>query len=95
MKEKYKKYLPIGSVVLLENAIKRVMITGFCIKGKEEDSKIYDYIGCLYPEGVLDTEKNLMFDHDKIQKIFAIGYSDEEEKKFKEKLDQELEKMNN
>lgn len=90
----YEKYLPIGTIVLLKDANKRVMITGFLMKKAEQQNKIYDYIGCLYPEGVLNTEKNLVFDHDQIQKIFAIGYSDEEEKNFKAKLKEELAKNN-
>lgn len=94
MKEKYKKYLPIGSVVLLEKASKRVMITGFCAKGKEQGDKIFDYIGCLYPEGILNTEQNLLFNHDQIEKIFAIGFSDEEEKLFKERLNKEVQNLN-
>ena len=95
MKEKYKKYLPIGSVVLLENTSQRVMITGFCVKSKQKEMSVYDYIGCLYPDGVFSTKNNLLFNHDKIQKIFAIGYSDEEEKKFKEKLETILTQIEN
>ena len=93
MKEKYKKYLPIGSVVLLKDAKKRVMITGFCIQAKEKADKRFDYIACLYPEGVIDTEKNLLFDHENIEKIYAIGYSDDEEKTFKEKLNDIVSKL--
>ena len=96
MKEKYKKYLPIGSVVLLKEASKRIMITGFAVKGKDDNTgKVYDYIACLYPEGVINTEQNLLFNHDDIQRIFAIGYSDDEEKTFKERLNIEIEKINN
>lgn len=94
MEEKYSKYLPIGSVVLMKGATKRVMVTGFLIKAKTgENNQTYDYIGCIYPEGVLDTEKNLMFNHEDIEKIFAIGFVDEEETKFKEKLVAEYNKI--
>lgn len=81
------KYLPIGSVVLLKNAKKRLMITGFYIKAKTDNNDmIYDYSGCLYPEGVLSSEENCVFNHDQIDKIYFLGYSDDEEKKFKEEL---------
>lgn len=87
MNQKYEKYLPIGSVVLLKNAKKRLMITGFYIKAKTgNDNEIYDYSGCLYPEGVLSSDENCVFNHDQIDKIYFLGYSDEEEKKFKEDL---------
>ncbi|MBQ9072549.1 MAG: DUF4176 domain-containing protein [Bacilli bacterium] len=70
------KYLPIGSVVLLKNAKKQVMITGFLARSKEENSKVYDYMGCMYPEGILSSEFNLLFNHDQIENIYYIGYSD-------------------
>lgn len=35
------KYLPIGSVVLLKNAKKRIMITGFVAKGKETGDEVF------------------------------------------------------
>ncbi len=74
------KYLPIGSVVLLKNAKKRVMITGFCCirTDGEEGQKIYDYTGCLYPEGVVSSDQNLLFNHEQIDKIFGTGFVDDE-----------------
>lgn len=82
------KYLPIGSVVLLKDAKKRVMVVGFAARGKETGDKMFDYMGCLYPEGVLSSDKNLLFDHEQIDKIFFLGYSDDEEKQLKVKLNQ-------
>ena len=86
------KFLPIGTVCLLKDATKKVMIAGFCATGVETGDKVFDYIGCLYPEGVFDTEKNLLFNHEDIDKYYAIGYSDDEEKKFKENLKKKLKK---
>ena len=80
------KFLPLGSVVLLKNATKRLMITGFYVKADENEEKTYDYVGCLYPEGVISSKENCVFNHEQIDKIFFIGYSDDEEKSFKEKL---------
>lgn len=80
------KFLPLGSVVLLKNATKRLMITGFYVKVDENGEKTYDYVGCLYPEGVISSKENCVFNHEQIDKIFFIGYSDDEEKRFKEKL---------
>ena len=78
-------YLPIGSVVLLKNARKRVMIYGRKIKAQDEE-KVYDYLGCLYPEGVLDSEKVILFDHSQIQMVYFIGFQDLEELVFRAKL---------
>ena len=72
------KYLPIGSVVLLKEAKKRVMVTGFVAQSQETGNKVFDYMGCLYPEGIISSEQNLLFNHDQIDKIFYLGYSDEE-----------------
>lgn len=80
------KYLPIGTVVMLKNGKKRVMITGFCCVDNDDTSKMYDYCACLYPEGTVSSDKNMMFDHNQIEKVYAEGYSDDEEKLFKEKL---------
>ena len=80
------KYLPIGTVVLLKGGKKRAMITGFCSIAQENQEKIYDYSGCVYPEGYLSSNQVCLFDHDQIEKIFFVGYEDEEEKDFKDKL---------
>ncbi len=87
MKEKkYDKFLPLGSIVLLKGATKRLMITGFCVTPNDNKNVIYDYSGCLYPEGIILTDQVALFNHDQIDKIYMIGYSDEEEKEFKTKL---------
>lgn len=80
------KYLPIGTVVLLKGGTKRVMITGFCSVAQEELDKIYDYSGCVYPEGYLKSDQVCLFDHEQIEKICFVGFEDEEEKTFKDKL---------
>lgn len=86
------KYLPIGSVCILKEATRRVMITGFLAKG-DSSEKVYDYVGCIYPEGVLSSDQNLLFDHEQIDKVFALGYSDADEKNFKNKLKKYLEEQ--
>jgi hypothetical protein len=75
------KFLPIGSVVLLNGGSKRIMIYGR--KQKELNSdKVWDYIACLYPEGNLNEEYMYLFNHDQIEKVFFIGFQDEEEIEF-------------
>ena len=79
------KFLPIGSVVILKGAVKKVMITGYTPIDMNKKNKIYDYCGCLYPEGVMDNN-NYLFNHDNIEKIFFEGYRDDEQKELSEKL---------
>lgn len=98
MEELGKKYLPIGTVVMLKGGTKRVMITGFCPIPENEKDKIWDYSGCMYPEGFLSSKQTCLFNHDQIEHIYHMGLIDEEEKNFKEKLNQisdALEKVKN
>lgn len=82
----YEKFLPIGTVVMLKNGKKRLMITGFCIAEDKERQKVFDYCGCVYPEGIIKSNQTFLFDHSQIEKIYYMGLIDEEEKKFKSKL---------
>lgn len=89
----YEKYLPIGTVVMLKGGTKRAMITGFCSIGNEDQTKVYDYSGCIYPEGIISSNKTLLFNHEQIDKIYHIGLSDDEDKQFKEKLKELINKI--
>lgn len=91
----YNKYLPIGTVVMLKNGKKRLMITGFCSVAENDKTKIYDYSGCLYPEGYLKSNQVCLFNHEQIEKIYHLGLADEEEKQFKTNLTNFINKMNN
>ena len=82
------KYLPVGSVVLLKEGTKRVMINGFCTMDAKNPEKIYDYSGVLFPEGSLSSDQALLFDHEQIARIDYLGLQDEEEKEFKIQLNQ-------
>ena len=77
------KYLPIGTVVMLKGGSKRVMITGFCSMAVEDQSTMFDYSGCMYPEGFLSSDQTALFNHNQIEKIYHLGLVDEEEQKFK------------
>ena len=80
------KYLPIGTVVMLKNGTKRAMITGFCSVAQEDKNKMYDYCGCIYPEGYVSSNQVCLFDHDQIIQVFHKGLVDDEEITFKNKL---------
>ena len=84
------KFLPIGTVVLLNNGKKEVMITSYCIfpnnteikEGQEVKAtkKMYEYGGCIYPEGILDSNMVCAFDHSQIASISHMGYETEQQK---------------
>ena len=89
------KYLPIGTVVMLKGASKRVMVTGFCaIKGNNKN-RMWDYTGCMYPEGFLSSNQTCLFNHDQIEKIYYFGLIDEEEEKFKAELNKMIDETQN
>ena len=77
--------LPLGSIVILENGDKKLMIFG----RKQislTDQKPYDYVACLYPEGNINVEFMYLFNHSDIKETVHKGYSDEDEEKFLKNL---------
>lgn len=72
--------LSISSIVLLNNAGKRLMIFGI------KQSKEYDYIGVQYPEGNIGSEYQYLFNHPDISAIIFRGFEDIEHQNFKSAL---------
>ncbi len=86
--EKEERFLPIGTVVLLKGATKRLMIAGYCAVDQEKKDEMWDYSGCMYPEGFLSSTQSFLFDHSQIAKIYSLGYKDNEEEEFQQKLNE-------
>lgn len=85
--------LPVGSVVLLKNSIKRLMIIGL-LQAKPEDMKrVYDYCGCVYPEGYMNPNNIYLFDEEQIDKVYYKGYMDEEQEAFELRVREILPKI--
>lgn len=84
----FESLLPIGTVVLLKNSKKRIMIIGVLQKQiKEGEEIIWDYSGCFYPEGYMGPDKTFLFNSDQIETVYAVGYQDQEQFAFKEQID--------
>ena len=76
-----KEYLPLGTIVILKEGEKAIMIYGrkqLHATTREE----YDYVACLYPEGNINEEFTYLFDHDQINEVIHTGYSDDADKEF-------------
>lgn len=86
------KFLPVGTIVKLKNKEKKIMITGFLQKSKAHKLRLYDYCGCPYPNGLLDTKENIYFDHTEIEKLYFLGYRDLEQTEYQQKLEGYIEK---
>ena len=82
-----KKYLPIGSVVLLKEAKKRLMICGR-VQTDVASGKQYDYSACLYPEGLINSKELYMFNNEDIANLFFVGFQDREEFNFRNALEE-------
>ncbi len=80
------KILPLGSVVLLNGGTKKVMIIGYCMKTPEKPNQIYDYCGCVFPEGVLRSDVTCVFNHEQIKEICFSGFQNDESNKFLERV---------
>lgn len=78
----YQNLLPLGSVVLLKEGNKRVMICSR-VQTRAGEDKIYDYAACYYPEGIISSDGLFFFNHDAIEQVFFIGFQDEEELNFR------------
>lgn len=79
--------LPIGSIVYLKEGTSKIMILnrGPIIppEGNGEKGTMFDYSGCLYPQG-LDPNNVFYFNEENIDKVVFEGYKDEEEERFQE-----------
>lgn len=79
-----KIFLPIGSIVMLKDASKKMMITGYL--ASVDGETVFDYSGCLFPEGILSSKQMCLFNHDQIGKLYFTGYENDEQKNFKDNL---------
>ncbi|MEG2146637.1 MAG: DUF4176 domain-containing protein [Lachnospiraceae bacterium] len=76
-----KQYLPIGSVVLLKEGTKKIMIYGrkqIAVDSGEE----YDYIACFYPEENINDQYMFLFNNEDIEATIFEGFKDDEEVEF-------------
>lgn len=58
------------------------MVTGFCCLFLKDENKVYYYCSCVYPKGVMNASEMLLFNHDDISEISALGYCDKEGEEF-------------
>lgn len=81
--------LPIGSVILLKDSTKKLMIIGY-LQQQTEEKKVWDYVGIPYPEGYMGNTKTYLFDQVQVDCVYALGYQDNEQFAFSAHLDEML-----
>lgn len=86
-----KELLPIGSVVLVKEATKSLMIIGIMQMDDEGDE--HDYIACLFPEGYINADTFFLFNHEDIAEVRFVGCINAESQAYIQLLkNQELQK---
>lgn len=94
---KFEEFLPIGSVVQLKDAKKKLVIIGVMpVKHTPNGTDVaYDYLGVPYPEGYMNRDTGLLFNHDRIDEIVFMGYANEERELFVNTMQQIISKADN
>lgn len=78
-------FYPIGTVVVLKEGTWPLMIYARKQMAKRNSNTIYDYVGCLYPQGYVDNDYTVFFQHKDIDKVLHYG--------MKSKPEEEMEKL--
>lgn len=80
-----KELLPVGSVVILKEGTKQLMVIG--VMQEDTDGKQYDYLGVFYPEGFIGQEALFLFQEEEVKEVFFEGYKSPEQEEFLQKLE--------
>ncbi len=85
MKKMQNEIYPLGSIVKLRDQEKTLMIIGY-IPIDIESKVSYDYLVCLYPEGVVESSNQIGINADQIEKVIYKAPKDEENTQVLKKL---------
>jgi hypothetical protein len=85
-------FLPLGSVVIVKGGVKKMLIIarGLAVN-LNGDTKVFDYGGCLYPEGLIG-DRVMYFNHTEISKVVFNGFSDDDNTIMTENINEWMEK---
>lgn len=68
------KFLPIGTVCTIKGNTNKIMIIGFLSLDYNGNLRVYDYKGCIYPNGLFSNSGIISFNHNDIENIEFVGY---------------------
>lgn len=90
------RFLPIGTIVILKNGKRELMITSYCVMPAgdvfdktgqiEAKGQLFDYGACLYPEGLITSDQIFVFNHEQIERVCFKGYESDAQKQFSKLL---------
>ena len=84
---KIRYLLPVGSIVLLKNGEKKLIVVGIMQSNADENGQEYDYLGFLYPEGHIGNQFQYLFNHEDIKDVIFRGFEDDERLSFLVRLE--------
>lgn len=79
-------YLPIGSVVNIENHKSKIMIIGVLQRDANNPTELYDYSGVDYPVGLIDPDSNYIFNKSQIEQVVFLGYWNDDQDILQDKI---------
>ncbi len=91
MIETYER-MPLGSVVSLKGNPKKLMVIARVPIADDDGREYYDYGFCLYPEGLLG-DTVIYSNHDQIEAVHFIGFSDEEDEEILRQTEETLKEL--
>ena len=67
------EWLPAGTVVMLEDGERPIMVAGFMIEDAVS-GKYWDYVGYPYPEGAREANTDYFFDRSMVKHVLQVGF---------------------
>lgn len=78
-----KRLLPLGTVLKLDQeSAEKVMIISRLVRKEKEEDQMWDYCGCIVPQGINNQSELKFFNHSDVRQLLFIGFQDEEELKY-------------
>lgn len=92
MKREFVDYLPLGSVVILNGGVQKIIINARgMIAANMNPPLFFDYGGSFYPQGIIG-DQIMYFNHEDIKKVIHTGYTDDDDKLMVENINEWFEK---
>lgn len=88
------KWLPLGTVVRVDDSDQKVMIIGRIQQDRNNPDIKYEYSAVLYPQGLVNPKENYMFNLNQVRQIYYLGFSNNDNVIFEEHMNQYLEDNN-
>ena len=87
MEEKITKRLPLGSIVILNGGVQKLMIISRAMLIPIQNKQyLFEYGGCVYPQGLV-SDRVFYFNTEDISEVVFEGFSDEDDVRMNKNID--------